>query len=423
MTLRWMMGAAIVAVLGVFGCGRGGSDRGGTEAESASKPVPPAGVVSFAQVTGESDGVPTYRTEYLSPVYTIDRIYKSMEGPVAMEAAMLIQSESPELLWITGYSVIVTAPDGEEPLSPEFMCHVNMNVDRKAYSQAFPTRMPPISSRLFSLDQGTMAVKFPKGFGIPIRSDVPVLLNTQVLNHHVVGKTFDVRQRLRIDFVRQRDLERPFKALTNRGVYGMVLVEGPDGNFMSDPAVSNPTLHGASCSLADDMGDRRGRVDDGMGRRFSSFWVVEPGKQVYHTRVTPILNLPYDTRVHFMSAHLHPFAETIELYDLTAKKTVHTLSATQADGRIGLDRVETWSDVEGLPLYKDHEYDLIATYDNTSGEKQDAMSVLFLYVEARDLEWVADSGERAPGRWRQIDPTAHDGLAARAAAGPGFSTP
>ena len=27
------------------------------------------------------------------------------------------------------------------------------------------------------------------------------------------------------------------------------------------------------------------------------------------------------------------------------------------------------------------------------------------YVEARDLEWVADSGEQAPGRWRQVDPT------------------
>jgi len=335
---------------------------------------------------GEADGVALYRTEYLSPVYRIDRIYKSMQGPAAMEPAVLLDSAEPELIWITGYSAVVTGPDGETPKSPEFMCHVNMNVDGNAYHSAFSTAMPPIANRLFSLDQGTVEVRLPEGFGIPARSNMPVLLNTQVLNHNVTGQSLDVRMRLRVDFVRDRDLKQRLKPLTHRGVMGLVLLSGPDGNFRVDPEVSRHIDSRASCSLGADMGDPRGIVDDGMGRKFSSFWAVEPGRHVYHTRVTPFLNLAYDTRVHFMSAHLHPFAESITLVDLTTGQTVHKLEATQAEGRVGLASVETFSSAEGLPLSADHEYDLVVVYNNTTAIPQDAMASLLMYVYAKDLE-------------------------------------
>ncbi|MEO1934827.1 MAG: hypothetical protein ABGX04_08605, partial [Myxococcales bacterium] len=78
--------------------------------------------------------------------------------------------------------------------------------------------------------------------------------------------------------------------------------------------------------------------------------------------------------------HLHPFAESLELRDLTAKETVFISHATNRKDSIGLKEVESYSSTEGLILFKDHEYSLISVYDNDSGERQDAMASMFLYM-------------------------------------------
>ena len=39
---------------------------------------------------------------------------------------------------------------------------------------------------------------------------------------------------------------------------------------------------------------------------------------------------------------------------------------------------------EGIAIYPDHEYELISIYNNTSGQSQDAMAVMNIYM--RDLE-------------------------------------
>lgn len=103
-------------------------------------------------------------------------------------------------------------------------------------------------------------------------------------------------------------------------------------------------------------------------------------------RVTPMLGLPFDTSVHYITAHLHPFAESLELWDLTAKKSVFKTLTRQVEGAVGLAEVKQFASAEGLPLYKDHEYELISVYPNTSGVEQDAMATMFLYIRANDLE-------------------------------------
>ena len=37
----------------------------------------------------------------------------------------------------------------------------------------------------------------------------------------------------------------------------------------------------------------------------------------------------------------------------------------------------------GIPIFRAHEYELKSVYDNTSGEDQDSMAVMFLYVHDR----------------------------------------
>jgi tetratricopeptide (TPR) repeat protein len=98
-----------------------------------------------------------------------------------------------------------------------------------------------------------------------------------------------------------------------------------------------------------------------------------------------MLNLPYDTRIHTIDTHLHPFAESLELRDLTTQETLFRAEATMLGEGHGVQHVETYSSEEGIPVYADHEYAVVTTYDNTSGEPQDAMASF--YVGFHDLDF------------------------------------
>ncbi len=106
---------------------------------------------------------------------------------------------------------------------------------------------------------------------------------------------------------------------------------------------------------------------------------MEPGLEERRTRVTPYLQLATNTTVHYIAVHLHPFAVSLELRDLTEEKTLFKSFTRNTSSRIGLDHVDHYSSVEGIPFYRDHEYELVSVYNNTSGEPQDAMAVMFLY--------------------------------------------
>ncbi len=112
---------------------------------------------------------------------------------------------------------------------------------------------------------------------------------------------------------------------------------------------------------------------------------MPPGRQVNRTLVTELMNLPYDTTVHYIAVHLHPFAESLELVDLTTDESVFRAEAAQFGDRIGLARVGHYESPEGIRLYKDHDYELVSVYENTSGQEQDSMAVLYLYLHDREF--------------------------------------
>ena len=102
-------------------------------------------------------------------------------------------------------------------------------------------------------------------------------------------------------------------------------------------------------------------------------------------------NLP----ILMLEKHLHPFAESLELRDLTDDVTIFRSDATNHTDRVGLANVTTYSSVDGLPIYADHEYELISVYNNTSDVPQDSMAVLYLYLADHDFERkVLRRGER-----------------------------
>ena len=65
---------------------------------------------------------------FLSRIFTVDRIYRSMQGPTKRRRVRLLDAAEPELLWVTGFKAVKVGEDSEFHKSQQFMCHSNWNV-------------------------------------------------------------------------------------------------------------------------------------------------------------------------------------------------------------------------------------------------------------------------------------------------------
>jgi len=311
-----------------------------------------------------------------SEAFTIDTLYASMQGPYKVLKVQLADSTSHELLWVVGYEAAIVDGDTREPKSSEFMCHSNVDLDMARHRQIFGWRKYP-SRRLFTLSEGQTEVRLPEGFGIPLRSDEPLSVTAQVLNHNHKGGPVHVRQRVTVHFIRDRALDRPLVPLYQRGINTLVRLDGPSGGYGEDVDEHATHDHGGAEGMAADTMPYR----DKAGRSFAGHWVVKPGREVRRTPINQWLALRQDMTIHFVSVHLHPFAESILLRDVTTGDTVLASKAENHAARIGLARVDQIASKDGITLRKDHEYELVSAYNNTSGGDRTAMAVMYLYVE------------------------------------------
>jgi hypothetical protein len=346
---------------------------------------------------------PAERTrQFVSPVYTIDKIYHSMEGPSSVERIYLGDRKAPaELLWVTGIRTEMVDADGVTPQLPELMCHVNVDLDTNRHQALFGFHRAT-ASRLMTLSQGMLAAKLPAGFGFPLASNEPLLLFTQVLNLNIQHpQNIKVRHRVTIDYVRARDLTSPIKPLFNVGASGMVqLDDNPLAlahSMMSMPSTASITEaghEGATMNPATSclVGARAPQASSGsadyvdpQGRKMTGHWIVPPGKQVNHSDITWFMNLQFDTRLHYAAVHLHPFARSLEMRDMTTGKTVFLAKADNPASGIGLTHVEELSSAEGVLLEHAHKYSLISTYDNPTDANADSMASVFLGLDDPEL--------------------------------------
>jgi len=327
-------------------------------------------------------------TQFISKPFHVNQKWKSMEGPSHQTPVVISQSRGLEYLWFRGYRTEIIPADGDGTVSQEFMCHNNLDFIMKPpfHSEIFGWGREKAafqSPRLFTLSQGQFEVTLPEGFGLPLRSDEGIFLTTQVLNHNIENADISVRHRVEIDVVRDEDLEEPLKPLYASAVTIMASLGDTDAYY----AVKDPdAVHqGSSCEVGTTPDTIKEHVyTDELGQRFTGHWVLKPGREIRHTLVTKRLNVTSDTRIHFIGAHLHPFAESLALRDLTTGETLYTIEATGPETGIGLEHVTFYSSTEGIAVYRDHEYELVSIYNNTSGVDQDAMAVLFLYLYDED---------------------------------------
>lgn len=331
----------------------------------------------------------THTRDIYSDVFTVDQKWRSMMGPTSIVEGALSDADPPELLWVTGYRAIMVDPVGDTQMPQDFMCHANLNLDIQAHRERFGWHKNA-SRRLFTLSQGQSEVRFPPGFGIPIASDEQIMVEMQVLNLNVEGEPFEVRHKVTVEYVRDADLTAPMKPLFMKAATGLVSLGDARAHYeVPEP---DPAKHGEGCMMGTNAA---GKVrTDSQGNEFSGHWIVKPGREENHTLVTKSLALPFDTTVHYIAAHVHPFAESIELRDLTDGHTVFASKAKNFTDRVGLESVEYYSSVHGFELYDDHEYELVSIYENTSGVDQDSMAVLFIYALDHEYQAPRDLGGR-----------------------------
>ena len=329
------------------------------------------GASVLCAVSGEATEV-TQSVEVQFKPFTIERKYKSMVGPRVDQEVVLFEREPPELLWLTGASVEIEGPD-RTTSTEDFLCH-----------NWFFSETPLLKRPFLLLYQGQTSIRFPEGFGIPVVSDEPFFSRARLLNVNRDDWPFQVHIKNRYTFARDRDLQGQITPLSFLHLIGHVLLEGRDGYFGVEHP--DPARHGHGAGVgthaehADLHLEEQLTYRDAYGRTFSSHWVLPPGRHVFRSLVTNFMRVPEDTTAHYISAHVHPYAESLELVDLTVGETIYKTGVVEYEDRLGIVQVNNWSSEEGIPIYKDHEYEIVSVYHNTSPVDQDAQAVVYLYV-------------------------------------------
>src|SRR5260370_15347742 len=307
--------------------------------------------------------------QVLSKVYTIDRKYRSMEGPASVQRIYLGDPAKPELIWIVGVKTEMVGEDGRTPQLPELMCHVNVDLDPALHSALMGVQRVS-ATRLITLSQGMLDAELPRGFGFPVASNEPLTLFTQVLNHNIDHPNIKVRHRVTFEYIRQRDVTEPMKPLFNVGASGMGLLQDPVALPVSMPA-GTMGAHGASCLIGTRAANAAGMAadyTDPHGRHFTGHWNVPPGRQTNHSDISWFMALPYDTVLRYAAVHLHPFAESLATPDRTTNRTIVTAKAENPPGRVGLTNVDNFSSPQDILLHNDHAHEIVSVYTNNTTE-------------------------------------------------------
>jgi hypothetical protein len=315
--------------------------------------------------------------------YRLDKIYRSMEGPWSVQGGIqLAPGNKSPVQWITGLETQVVDATERTLISQESFCHSNLTFAENSgtpdqYNEELGGKTH-LDWRLFSLVPGQLSIELPPGFGVPVPSDAPLDYVTMSLNLNPRKETVNVRMRTKIHTIAADQPGAPTKALFRRALY-VLQHEDKSGQMacMAKPGVQHM---GAGCGELIKVNLPDGSTVLMPAEGMTNHWTVPQGDHVYTTEITPQLNLPFDTTIHYATIHVHPFARALELRDLTTGKTLLHLNSRDWPDRVGVAHVEEFKSIDGIPILRSHRYELTVEYDNTSPSKTDAMAILYLYL-------------------------------------------
>lgn len=289
----------------------------------------------------------------------IDRIYTSMEGPYDR-----LPLDISDLDWVTAFRTEVVDADSGQPMGDEFFCHSQVQLRN--------------ATRLMVTATGSENIVFPEGFGMPITQIVGGLSPDQrlvtvlgmVLNNHRPDIDRLAKIRWRIEYRTNDDVGDPPRL---KRLYKVGLPMTVEDLASWDPSEDTSTDHDATtyCVL---VGGQR------------VHWIVPPGPQTTRRRFARLF--PVDATVHYGVVHLHNHGVYMRLIDVTTGEELWRTDVVYEPDRLQIEKIPAYSSAEGFRVYRDHDYEIEAFYDNTSGHDVDAMAVMDLYYHPLRDEWI-----------------------------------
>ncbi|MDC3336436.1 hypothetical protein OAW23_01060 [Flavobacteriales bacterium] len=322
------------------------------------------------------------RIALTSPKFLVDTLYPSMTGPTATHYFNLEQPFGAKINWLVGYSTCVINSAGEI-LSDDFLCHNNLDYNTTDYyhNWGLKGRAESLVPRLATLTQGQTAIQFPKGFGIPLKSNQVLSASTQVLNVTDKFINQEIQHKIELDYTSNKNLKPPLKPLFQQSV--MVLVE-VDTNKLAEK-IRHPNI---DCLPV--MSTINSLKVCSSGEVYTGHWVLPEGKDTIVRDVTELLKLPFSTTLHYASVHVHPHCTSLELIDRSAGKSIFKSKINNDSTQSRMYVIEDFSSEEGIKLFKDHSYELVCITNHHLKDKRDMMAVMLLYLRDSELEKILD---------------------------------
>ncbi len=347
-------------------------------------------LLAAESMSAEGVTAASHTAETESEIFTMDQIYPSMFGPKDTDSVTLLKTDEPEVLWITGIKANMVGADGETPQSPEYLCH---SVFSRASDQpaAFVRRLglSVLNPKMFTLVQGLNEIRFPEGFGMPVLSSDRFGSTVMLMNPTEPEEPVHVGVDSRIEYVRESELDQKMKPLFMVPLVATVPVEGENADHthhhhgdLGDDSCLDVNAHSTAAMPVEQRthgGSSVTKSDSGL--EMTGHWYVPPGRHVYRHRLGPLDELiRFDTRVHFIATHLHPFGESLELIDLTTGESVFKATAANYSDRVAVKEINYYSSQEGLPINRHHEHEMVTVYNNTLSHDVDSMATMYLYL-------------------------------------------
>lgn len=323
-----------------------------------------------------------------SDVFNVDTIYRSMHGPYSTKNVS-IEQNSDDFLWITSYSSKVINGDTKQPLSQKYICYNKLNLVYK-FTPPWKIKTKGVTPRLFMLTKEQTAVHFPDGFGIPIPPNQKIEMVSQILSNHVPEKNTNVMFKAEIEYLKQSELETPLTPLYQQTIFVTKKTTGHTGKYG----------HPFSCTEKEEFDNERDATNepdidcttdygnkeynpflDIHDRTYSNLWEINSSKEVLTTDVTKMMDLQFDTKIHFISIHLHPFATSLLLKDATTNSILFRVNVKNDTNGINIEKMQFYSSKKGISVYKNHRYELTSIYEcSDTTTTHSAMASMMLYL-------------------------------------------
>ena len=241
----------------------------------------------------------------------------------------MLQFRFTEPVWVIAYQTEIHGPDGKEP-AENYLCHTFFGNQKVEQLKSPDGKVISDEMRVLFSDAFTRQVRLPQGFGLQLSPEDS--LDWMPMFNNRGDRVARVGMRAKVHFIREKDLGKPLRPLHT-------LLK----------AVRTPHL-----------------------------FFVDPGRHEQETT----FELPFDGRIHFIGAHIHPYAASITLFNVSRRERVwRGLAQTNPGGQTsGMD---TYSSAEGYPVRAGETFRLTSAYQNPTQFPIDAMAGVFLFFSKR----------------------------------------